>query len=200
MDYSNFTGKMGSKDYLKYALFSLMEDKSIYKITVKELCDRAMINRSTFYDNYDNIEDFINQIMTELATGLVKAIETEGSAEEMLSNEELAVRMYTKWYQYVHDNYDAFRMLMGSTGTPVFREMLFKQGWDRYTALLKPITSRKDKNASLEILVNYIIGAHMGLLEYYVNSGMTFSPEYMAEQMVGITMSGPYSLLNRKYR
>ena len=196
MDYRNFAGKMGSKDYLKYALLSLMEEKSIYKVTVKELCDKAMINRSTFYDNYSNLDDFFEHVMRELAEGLVKVMESMGPPEDMLADKDLATRMYTKWYQYVEDHYDEFRLFMGANGTPVFREMLNVQGLARYTRMLKPIISRHENDVSLDILVNYIVGAHMGLLEYYVNSGMKYSAGYMAEQMVGITVSGPYSVIN----
>ena len=50
---------------------------------------------------------------------------------------------------------------------------------------------------SPDILSHYIINAHLGLLEYYLESGMKYSPEYMAQQMVNITMAGPYSLLGQ---
>ena len=196
MEYSNLTGRLGSKDFLKYALFSLMEEKSIYKITVKELCDKAMVSRSTFYDNYENLDDFYDQIMHDVASGLVKALESEGDPSEMIKDKTMATRRYTKWYQHVHDHSDEFRLLMGNNGTPKFRQLLLEQGWSWYTALLEPIMPRYEDFASLEILVNYIIGAHMGLLEYYLRSGMKYSVEYMAEKMINITMAGPYSILN----
>ena len=196
MDYKNFTGKMGSKDYLKFALLSLMEEKSIYKITVKELCDRAMINRSTFYDNYENLDDFFDHVIKDVAYGLVRDIDKGRELADMLTDKEVAKSRYTRWYQHVHDHYDEFRLLMGDNGTPVFRDFLIKQGLEWYTQLLAPIMSRYKNTISLDILVNYIIGAHMGLLEYYVNSEMKYSVEYMSDQMVNITMAGPYSLLN----
>lgn len=195
MEYQRFVGKMSSKDYLKYALLALLEEKNIYKITVKELCDKAMVNRSTFYANFDSLDDFYQKIMTEVAHGLVTAVETKGKPQEMLKDKELAYLRYQKWYQHVRDHYDEFRLLLGVNGTAVFRELLVQQGLDWYTELLKPVIPRFEDRVTLEILVRYIISAHMGLLEYYVDSGMKYSPEYMAEQMVNITMAGPYSVL-----
>ena len=196
MDYSNLTGKLGSKDYLKYALLTLLEKKSIYKISVRELCDTAMISRSTFYDNYENLDDFYDHVMIEVASGLVTALEGEGKPRDMLKDKSLAIRRYKKWYQHVHDHYDEFRLLMGNNGTPAFRQLLLEQGWDWYTKVLEPVMPHYEEIASLEILVNYIIGAHMGLLEYYIRSNMKYSVEYMAEKMMNITMAGPYSILN----
>ena len=67
MKYEQFTGKMSSKDYLKYALFALLEEKNIYRITVKELCDKAVVNRSTFYANFESLNSFYQHIMNEVA-------------------------------------------------------------------------------------------------------------------------------------
>ena len=195
MEYKQFVGKMSSKDYLKYALLALLEEKNIYKITVKELCDRAMINRSTFYANYDSLDDFYQQIMEEAARGLVDAVESEGKPLAMLQDKELAVRRYTLWYIHVHNHADEFRLLLGPNGTSLFHELLLTQGLDWYTQLLKPIRSRYENADSVDILIHYIISAHLGLLEYYLESGMKYSAEYMAEQMVNITMAGPYSIL-----
>ena len=196
MEYKQFTGKMSSKDYLKYALFSLLEVKSIFKITVKELCDRAMINRSTFYANYDSLDSFYQQIMDEAARGLVVAVEGEKNPLAMLKNKDIAVRRYTLWYTHVHDHADEFRLLLGNNGTPAFRDLLLSQGIRWYTQLLEPISHRFEDRVSIEILTRYIISAHLGLLEYYLDSEMKYSAEYMAEQMLNITMAGPYSVLH----
>lgn len=195
MPYEQMVGKMSSKDYLKCALFSLMEKKSIHKITVKELCDCAMINRSTFYSNYDSLDSFFNSVMVELASGLVAAIETEGAPENMLHNKSIAYRRYLKWYTHVHKNANAFRLFLGVNGTTVFRDLLLKQGLDWYMNFLSSIMPRYSDRVSIDILVHYLINAHMGLLEFYLGNGKKYSPEYMAEQMVNITMAGPYSLL-----
>lgn len=197
MEYKQFLGKMSCKDYLKYALFSLMEEKSIHKITVKELCDRAMINRSTFYAHYADMNSFYQSVMVEICAGLVDAVESESCIHDLLWDKQAAIRRYTRWYQHVCQHADEFRLFLGTNGTAEFREIMVRQGVDWYSHLLNPVKSRYEGQVSKEVLVHYIVKAHMGLLEYYLNSGMKYSPEYMAVQMVNITMAGPYSLLER---
>jgi len=41
------------------ALFEILEYKSFSLINVKELCDKANINRSTFYSHYESINDLL---------------------------------------------------------------------------------------------------------------------------------------------
>lgn len=41
------------------ALLSLLEQKSYAYITVKEICEKASVNRSTFYLHYETMEDLL---------------------------------------------------------------------------------------------------------------------------------------------
>ena len=43
------------------ALISLLENKDFEYITVKELCERAGVNRSTFYLHYENTSDLLKE-------------------------------------------------------------------------------------------------------------------------------------------
>lgn len=45
------------------ALINLLEHKDIDYITIREICDKAGVNRSTFYLHYENISDLINECM-----------------------------------------------------------------------------------------------------------------------------------------
>lgn len=59
-----------SKAMLKEALIQLLQEKSIGKISIYELCERAHVNRTTFYkyygSQYDLLEDIEHDIFNEL--------------------------------------------------------------------------------------------------------------------------------------
>ena len=57
-----------SKRVIRESLFELMQDRPINKITVKELCERADVNRSTFYAYYTDIYDLNRKIVKEFFT------------------------------------------------------------------------------------------------------------------------------------
>ncbi|MBR3767771.1 MAG: TetR family transcriptional regulator C-terminal domain-containing protein [Clostridia bacterium] len=57
-----------TKKVLRECLFSLLENKSIDEITVKELTVAADVNRSTFYFYYKDINDMMMQIQDEIFT------------------------------------------------------------------------------------------------------------------------------------
>lgn len=41
-----------TKENITHSFLELLEKKSIEKITVKELCEKARISRNTFYQHY----------------------------------------------------------------------------------------------------------------------------------------------------
>jgi hypothetical protein len=50
---------------IREAFFELAKEKPVDDIMVKELCDRALINKATFYAHYDNINELIIMLEDE---------------------------------------------------------------------------------------------------------------------------------------
>ena len=51
-----------SKKAINDAFLLLRAKKELKKITVKELCEKAMVNKSTFYSHYNDIFDLEDKI------------------------------------------------------------------------------------------------------------------------------------------
>ena len=60
---------------LRRSLAELLCEKSIREITVKELVERADINRSTFYLHYSDVYDMMEKIENGLVDDIEKLIE-----------------------------------------------------------------------------------------------------------------------------
>ena len=63
-----------SKKAIHDAFLSLRAKKELQKITVKELCEKAMVNKSTFYSHYNDIFDLEDQIENEVIHSVVNSI------------------------------------------------------------------------------------------------------------------------------
>lgn len=55
-----------TKSSIRSALFELMSEKELAKITISEICVRARINRKTFYSHYRAPEDVIEELENEV--------------------------------------------------------------------------------------------------------------------------------------
>ena len=59
---------------IKAAFESLICEKDYEKITVKELCDRARINKKTFYTYYETLDALLAELQTELSAGFLDRV------------------------------------------------------------------------------------------------------------------------------
>lgn len=70
------------------AFLELRAEKPIEKITVKELAERAFINKATFYSHYHDIYDLTEQLENEIITSVLLGIP---HPDQLISNSKQAV-------------------------------------------------------------------------------------------------------------
>ena len=77
-----------TKRILKESLLSLMQEKSISKITIKEICDLSEMSRSTFYLHYQAQVELLRDIENEALENSFEALNNlEGSVNTIESIE-----------------------------------------------------------------------------------------------------------------
>ena len=64
-----------TKNSIINAFLELRTKKEIERITVKELCEKAMINKSTFYSHYTDIYDLSEYLENQTANEIVTSLE-----------------------------------------------------------------------------------------------------------------------------
>lgn len=61
----------------------LICEKDYEKITVRELCDRAMINKKTFYNYYPSIDDLLAEMQMQFSSEYIKRVQGFRYPEEL---------------------------------------------------------------------------------------------------------------------
>lgn len=61
-----------AQEAMEAALLSLLDEKDLHKISVKEICERANVARSTFYAYYDVIDDCLAVIENHFLHELIE--------------------------------------------------------------------------------------------------------------------------------
>lgn len=65
------------------AFICIRSRKSLEKLTVKELCEMAQINKSTFYVYYKDVYDLSDKIESEIVSSVIKNL---GNADDIFDN------------------------------------------------------------------------------------------------------------------
>ena len=72
-----------TKGNIYNAFIEIRSKKELEKITVKELCEAAKINKSTFYVYYKDIYDLSDKIENEIVTSVIKSL---GRVEDIIDD------------------------------------------------------------------------------------------------------------------
>lgn len=68
---------------IKAAFEELICEKDYEKITVKELCDRARINKKTFYHYYETLDALLAEMQLEMSAGYIERVKDYDLPEDL---------------------------------------------------------------------------------------------------------------------
>lgn len=174
-----------TKMVLKQALLELMLKEPIAKITVTDVCSLADVNRGTFYAHYRDVYDLLEQIQNEMIDEIQKAIPTKfyrGSLRVMLSYIMNAVQ----------DNREFCKVMFSDHGDKQFLAKLLNTAHNE--ALEQWRTANLDMSeAEMEQIYAFNAGGASRIIEDWVISDSSQSPEELAEFIEKISLYGIYA-------
>ena len=95
-----------TKLLLKDSLIELMKEKSIHQVSIKEICEGADINRSTFYRHYDTQYDLYDDIIEDIAADF--EVIYKQCADEGFNT----VCFLTNIFEYIERNREKFLVVL----------------------------------------------------------------------------------------
>lgn len=116
-----------TKDAILKAFVDLLEDTDFDKITVRMLCKRADIARSTFYMHFTDIYDVIQSLEDGLIA-VFKKIDADAARERRVPGgcrTEWGLTLdppypFYEWFEVCLDNREALRAMLGPHGDQYF--------------------------------------------------------------------------------
>ncbi len=115
-----------TKKLIKDAILNLLCEKNINKISVKELCEMADINRSTFYSYYPDTFTLLEEIEDDL----IDEIPYKHELFDSRSKNEL-LDIFNAYFSYIKENAFTFKVLLIKTDNMNFRKKLFSSIIDK---------------------------------------------------------------------
>ena len=151
-----------SKLLFKNALMDLLKEKgSVAKISVRELCDRAELNRSTFYAHYQEPNDLLIEIETELLDA------TEEHLKKIGAENDIGAHKYIlSFLQYIRQNDKPFRALLIDSTDPEFRSRFMQQSIIQFVENLRIVLPKELE----QYIFSYILNGSTGIIIQWIRS------------------------------
>ncbi len=171
-----------TKKQLLLGLTSLMQEKSVKEITVRELSELVDINRGTFYLHYKDIYDMVEQIEKEMFEEFNQMLNKYPIKE--LDGKPLP--MLIDVFRFIENNAEMCKVLLGKNGDIAFVNSLKDVVKERcLNDWIEIFNTQKAQN--FEYFYSFIVSGCIGLLENWLQSGMKESAKEMAilaEEMI----------------
>ncbi|HLR70677.1 MAG TPA: TetR/AcrR family transcriptional regulator [Pseudogracilibacillus sp.] len=186
-----------TKQFLRDALLELILENGFESITVKNLTERAQINRSTFYAHYYDKYDLLERTIDEMLLSFAEEVAPK-SVEE-LTEANIPKAFFLRAFQYIHKHARFFTVMMGKNGIPSFQRQMLQIISQFMEDRLEKFHPQLDKMAVPKaFFISYVAHANLGIISYWLENDLKYSPQYMAEQLTNMTVEGPFSVAKLK--
>ena len=156
------------------ALLDLMREKSFEEIKVSDICDKALVNRSTFYahfeDKYELLSNLIQDMKNELSNELKKN-------KNINSTKEYYIEMMKLFLNHIEEKKDSYIAMAINNKNSILSDII-------YDAIDHDIIYNLDKfdnNNTIpnNIIAKFYLGAVVNVALYWINNINKYSKEDM---------------------
>lgn len=183
------------------AFLDLCQEKGYYNITLKELCERAELYKSTFYRYFDNLDcvikaiedDFLmqsEQLLKETGSLLRNRYISGQSPESILQDKDI-FQGYQKLLTMMFDNRKELLFLLSDCQGSYFHSK-YKKWISQH--LMQHAKSQDHTNPYIEIPVAFLVNGYVGSLCTLLNQSETVN-DALVKEFIRITLMSHYYIL-----
>ncbi len=161
-----------TRKVIQDVFLELLKEKPVAKITVKEICDKAEINRGTFYKHYQDCYDLLEKIEEEGLRAfekLLASIDADGVQPALVAILN-TLRNNRQLIQALGDLTDGQRFICRLADCC----FLYMEQW------LGPTEQSGCSEIKRDAGFAFLAGGSSSVIEWWLRSGMKESPEVIA--------------------
>jgi AcrR family transcriptional regulator len=170
-----------TKTMLKDSLIELMQKLPINKITIKEICNNADINRSTFYVYYTDQYALLSEIEDEIIS---KAKEYMQKMDSGMNELELL----EGFLNYIAENISLFRILLCEQWDYAFQKRFMDIVMKEFMEKKKKVNGWNEDMS--QYISTFVVMGSMSLIQNWINNSLNKSSKALAEMLLLLVDKG----------
>lgn len=130
-----------TKKILFNSLLNIMKIKNFEKIKVSDICDEALVNRSTFYAHYDDKYELLIDLFEERKLSLLKVFEDN---ENKAFSKEYLMELLSILIDHIEENKEIYSAILANNRNGILIDFLID-------AIEKDVSERLKSNSEINI-------------------------------------------------
>ena len=164
-----------TRKQLRECLVTLLKQKKVQDITVRELTELADLNRGTFYLHYKDVFDLLEKTESELLDNFNQLV-MKHDAEDLKKH---PYGIFVEIYTLAYDNADLVEILLGENGDLNFLNRLKQLIRDKCLHDWMEVV-RTGSTAVFDAYFAFIVSGCLGLVQHWLKTGLKETPVQMA--------------------
>ncbi|MET3289821.1 UNVERIFIED_CONTAM: AcrR family transcriptional regulator [Brevibacillus sp. OAP136] len=168
-----------TRQLLREVFLDLATESGMDNITVKELTDRAGLNRGTFYLHYQDIQDFAEQFKHEILEGFYSIIKKLGpDMDRQKPFDAPPPYGYVRPFEYVVEHKRFFQVFMRPNGDASFEFRLTELIREQFHRSYRYFNSENlsEIPTKQQYLFAYLASAYVGTIHFWIQRDLDLSP------------------------
>ncbi len=172
------------------ALMAELSERAFEEITVKDICERAMVHRTTFYKHYEDKSALLEQGMRQMYDALVaEVVHVPPSAFSVDHPPPYFIRVF----EHVAEHQQFYKLMLCGEGIGRFQKLVKDYIAEQASAKVCELTPANQHLAVPSAMhVQFFAGAFLSLLAWWLENDMPLSPHHMAQYLLSVHGTSSY--------
>lgn len=165
-----------SRDLLEKALIELIGERGYDAITIQEIVDRANVGRTTFYAHYRSKDD----LFMSCHEAIISEFHHIYSDPESMLLPEAPSGMVAAYRHLLNTRGLLYPIFQGENNLLILRRIR-DRGAQAIETSLWAAFAESDSTIPLDLLANYLAGAQVALVQWWLEKRQPHTPEDLAQ-------------------
>lgn len=171
------------------ALMTELALRPFEEITVKEICERAMVHRSTFYKHYEDKYALLEQGMRQMYDALVAEVV---HAPPSTFSADSPPPYFVRVFEHVAEHPHFYKLMLCGEGISRFQKLVKDYIAEQALAKVRELPLAHQHVAFPPAMqVQFFAGAFLSLLAWWLENDMPLSPHQMAQYLLSVSGALP---------
>lgn len=169
-----------TKRLLYATLLELMKEKTFEEIKVSDICNKALVNRSTFYSHYQDKYDLFSELVMDIKN--VLAIELSKN-KKINSVKDYYIEMMSIFIDYIENNKDIYKAILVNNKNSITMDIVYDVMNEDIHKHIAEFGNIMNKNIPIEIITRFYLGGVFNVGMQLLNDSYNYSKEDVIKYM-----------------
>lgn len=178
------------------AFFSLLNKKSYTEVTIQDIADEALVNRSTFYAYFKDKDDLVEQIIEKR----LEPIRSIMKLSLLNSQNEVKLRhiqqVLTQLLKQIKEDRESYILVLAIVDKHILTDKFKTIVIDAYQDILSSLKiMESDMEVPVELIIDYSLGILFMTVNWWLNNDCLYPEEQLSRLIIKLVGNANLTVL-----